>query len=45
MTLHLLFLTISINKREMTIEHIQKRNELSKVIEEQKHRQFSVYHM
>lgn len=44
MTLHLFFLTISITKQEMPIERIFKQNELSKHIEEQKYRQFSVYH-
>lgn len=43
MTLHLLFLTISISKNRATIEEIQQKERTTKILEEMKDKQLAVY--
>ncbi|MCH1627391.1 YrzI family small protein [Ferdinandcohnia quinoae] len=43
MTINLFFLTISIAKREISIEEIQRKVRTEKILNEMKDRQFSMY--
>ncbi|WP_077247556.1 YrzI family small protein [Bacillus sp. FJAT-27225] len=43
MTLNIFFITVTIKRRQMDPEEIIKREQISKITEENKDRQFSMY--
>ncbi|MFP7297547.1 YrzI family small protein [Neobacillus niacini] len=45
MTLNILFLSITINKREISIEEAAHQEQIKKIYEETKDRQISIHHI